>query len=401
MVAAADKRQRSSVRRLLWVIVSSWMTYAGCLSLNLPPDKVDGAAGDSRTEVTPASDTRAGGDIATEPLRDAAGTGGTTTGTGGIGGALTTDTVAAGTGGFAVETGGAGGRFTPATAATGGMTGALRGSGGAAENRDAASSGGTAGSDGRDFAEETCEDAVDAPPSDVPPDTPVAAPTAGLIMYLPCEAADGTNLQDKSGVGNNGQILTASASGYKFESGKIGNGLTLSQVESAYVALHPQIFRGLNALTIAVWIKANTLTPLQRLFDLGVNANLSQTTATGTEFFCLTLKDPSGKLALASTKDGFSALKLVSVDGFGTGEWKHVAVVVVGGGATIYLDGSPAGTTSSLLPPGALGPIDYAFIGKSQFSSDPFIDAEIDEFRVYNRALAADEIRLLFEYAGP
>ena len=60
----------------------------------------------------------------------------------------------------------------------------------------------------------------------------------------------------------------------------------------------------------------------------------------------------------------------------------HVAVVLGSGAATLYLDGVAVGTSSSLLPPQALGTIDYAFLGKSQFSGDPFLDAQIDEFRV-------------------
>jgi uncharacterized protein len=35
------------------------------------------------------------------------------------------------------------------------------------------------------------------------------------------------------------------------------------------------------------------------------------------------------------------------------------------------------------------------YIGRSQFSDDPYLDANIDEFRVYNRALSPDEIQAL------
>ena len=39
-----------------------------------------------------------------------------------------------------------------------------------------------------------------------------------------------------------------------------------------------------------------------------------------------------------------------------------------------------------------LGNIDYAFIGRSQFGEDPYFDGMIDDLRIYNRALSAEEI---------
>ena len=37
------------------------------------------------------------------------------------------------------------------------------------------------------------------------------------------------------------------------------------------------------------------------------------------------------------------------------------------------------------------------YIGKSQFSADPLFNGLIDEFRVYNRALSADEINAVYK----
>ena len=77
-----------------------------------------------------------------------------------------------------------------------------------------------------------------------------------------------------------------------------------------------------------------------------------------------------------------------------------MTVVFSSGTASLYVDGTMVSMASSFLPPQALG-LNYAFIGKSQFGVDPFIDAQIDEFRVYNRALSASEIQTVFQYAGP
>lgn len=390
MVRPVSHPQQSAPWPLLCALAWAWALHAGCVSLNLPPDRTDsgtgGAHADPKTGGSSGEDASARDATLAPDIPGIGGAGGDIPGSGGHS--------ALGTGGLPFDMDGATGR-----GGTGGTCDAAGGVGGT-EARDAESGeGGSHGGNDASIADGSA-DAVDAPANDAPADAPVAAPTIGLILYFPCEAADGNNLQDRSPAGNNGQIVTTSGS-YKFEAGKIGNGLRLSQVESAYVILPAQIFRGANALTIATWIKLETLTAWQRLFDIGVNAHLGQNAATGTAYFNFILKDNDNRIGLWSSKDGYNNSKALNADGLSVGVWRHVAVVVGGGGATIYVDGSAANTTTTQPPPGALGAIDYAFIGRSQFSNEPFIDAEIDEFRVYNRALSADEIRTLFEYAGP
>ena len=70
------------------------------------------------------------------------------------------------------------------------------------------------------------------------------------------------------------------------------------------------------------------------------------------------------------------------------------------GTSTVYVDGVAVGMAGSLPSPQSLGDLDYAYIGKSQFGVDPYLDAQIDEFRVYDRALSASEVKALYAYAG-
>lgn len=82
-----------------------------------------------------------------------------------------------------------------------------------------------------------------------------------------------------------------------------------------------------------------------------------------------------------------------------TGAWHHIAVVL-GSGATytgtLYIDHVPVGTNTAMtFRPSDLGNTANNFIGKSQYADDPYLDADIDDFRVYKRALTAAEITAL------
>ena len=44
-----------------------------------------------------------------------------------------------------------------------------------------------------------------------------------------------------------------------------------------------------------------------------------------------------------------------------------------------------------------LGNTTNNWIGRSQYGSDAFLDGQIDEFRIYNRALSAAEVLALFQ----
>jgi hypothetical protein len=77
-------------------------------------------------------------------------------------------------------------------------------------------------------------------------------------------------------------------------------------------------------------------------------------------------------------------------------KWTHVAVVLGPLGGTLYFDGAPVGTNPLMtLRPADLGSTANNYIGRSQFSNDPYLDGDVDEFRIYNRALSPEKIQAL------
>jgi len=224
---------------------------------------------------------------------------------------------------------------------------------------------------------------------------------SGLLVYYKCESATGTTLQDSSGNGNHGTLVGGTA-GYTFPAGKVGKALALAKAGSGYVSVPTAVFANAKDITIATWINVTTSQSWARVLDVGVNAKIASNTSTGTKYMNLVPKNGGTNLAFAISKDGYGSEQTLTSAALDTGKWRHVAVVLGTGQSSLYVDGVLVPNTSTVsLRPTDLGTIDYAYLGKSQFSNDPNFDGQIDEFRVYGRALSATEILALFQFAGP
>ena len=136
-------------------------------------------------------------------------------------------------------------------------------------------------------------------------------------------------------------------------------------------------------LTFAAWVYwRNTSVPNQRIFDFGNGgeqyAYLTPSNGTGLTFV---INDGSGEQKVESTT------KLPST------RWKHVAVSIGKGATTLYLDGEPVGSSTSL----TLRPSDISttlnYLGRSQQGSTSMLKAYLDDIRIYNHALDAEGVK--------
>jgi len=88
---------------------------------------------------------------------------------------------------------------------------------------------------------------------------------------------------------------------------------------------------------------------------------------------------------------------------FATGVETHFAVTIDADNSidTLYLNGLPAAVTyGTMLTPSLFDPpMMNTYLGKSQYA-DPFFMGSINEFRVYNAALSADDVAASYA-AGP
>jgi hypothetical protein len=141
------------------------------------------------------------------------------------------------------------------------------------------------------------------------------------------------------------------------------------------------------ANTISGWVKWNGGNAWQRIFDFGVDT---------TRWVYLTPKDSSGRFQCAITANGSSYNRVIQgLTEFPANEWVHVAVVFDGKQGVLYTNGQPAAVNNSvnLLPSDIAAT--KAYLGRSQYSADPYFNGRVDAIRLNTRSLSLAEI------AGP
>jgi hypothetical protein len=212
---------------------------------------------------------------------------------------------------------------------------------------------------------------------------------AGLLASYPCENASGAVLPDTSGHGKNAALANGAGGstpvGFSFGTGRVGNALALSSRDQAYVSLPRGILSQLSQVTIATWVKLTSSTAFQRIFDFGVDTNT---------FMYLVNATGSGIVRFRIVSTSLNKNQVVEgAEGVPVGRWAHVAVTLGDNGVSIYLDGAQvAQQAPAIMRPSDLGDTGNNFIGRSPFAADPYLDGQIDEFRIYDRVLSPAEI---------
>jgi DUF1680 family protein len=213
-------------------------------------------------------------------------------------------------------------------------------------------------------------------PSPTPTNTP--PPGAGPVHWYQFEG----NASDTGSSPANGTV-----NGATFVAGKVGQAVDING-GTQYVSLPAGIVSGMTNCTIATWVKLDTSATWRRIFDFG----------TGTTVNMFLVPTAGTTIRFAITTGGSGAEQRINgTAALPTGVWKHVAVTISGSTGTLYVDGVQVGqNTAMTLNPASLGNTTLNYLGKSQYA-DPNLDGQLDQFRIYNRALSASEVLALFQ----
>lgn len=215
-----------------------------------------------------------------------------------------------------------------------------------------------------------------------------AAPPPGLVLHLDFEKAPVNGMfPDLSGKKNHAKLAGAKWS----TSGKTNGGLECGTTRSgALVAATPTPVQA--KATFAVWFKSAAMPPHQRW-------------VIGNDGFRLTIAGDSearGKMAAELTGNP----RCLSDAVVANGEWHHAAATFDGTQLMLFLDGIPQKQVLPCKAPFAArpGPL---FLGVNpptkpgQPDACPSLDGLIDEVMVFDRALAAEEIKQIIAAVDP
>ncbi len=221
-----------------------------------------------------------------------------------------------------------------------------------------------------------------------------SAASPGPVGWWKFDETSGTTAADSVG-GRNGTLLPADPAGQglgpKWVPAKIGGGLQFdggaAGTASDYVQLPiGDLISTLESTTFAVWVNwAGSGGDWQRILDFG----------SGTTAYAFLSANRGGtaspRFAIRTATVGEQIVNAPAT--LGTG-WHHLAVAIDSATMTMqmYLDGALVRSAATTILPKAMGVTTQNWIAKSQYAADAYYKGDVDELRIYDRALSQDEV---------
>jgi len=139
-------------------------------------------------------------------------------------------------------------------------------------------------------------------------------------------------------------------------------------------------------LTVAMWVKSTSTATWQRLFDFGYDTD---------HYMFLTPNNGATSVMRFAIKNGGSE-QIVDCKAklpVSSSQWNHVAVTIGQGNVNIYQNGELVGSgTGITIKPSDIHPV-LSYLGRSMFNTDPYFSGQLDDVRIYNFAMTADEVK--------
>jgi hypothetical protein len=211
----------------------------------------------------------------------------------------------------------------------------------------------------------------------------------GIVGYWKLDETSGTTAVDSSGKGNNGTLVNMESGDWV--TGRINNALNFDGINERVNLPIGSVINLLTNCTIATWVNwSGSGNSWQRIWDFG--------TGTTYNMFLTPNNDSNNRLRFAITRTGSSGEQQTNATTpavFPHDGWHHVAVTIDADNDihSLYLDGILVGqNTSANLKPSDLGNTNRNYLGRSNYTADPYFNGLLDDVRIYNRVLTPEEI---------
>lgn len=204
-----------------------------------------------------------------------------------------------------------------------------------------------------------------------------------LHTHLTFDEGSGTGAADSSGNLRNAVLVNGA-----WGAGRTGSAVSLNG-SNAYASLPNDLLTDLADCTFACWVYWNGGNTWQRIFDFGAGPGryiflTPRGTGSGVVYFAIT------------TNNGGGAQRISGNAVLPSKQWVHVAVTLAGATGTLYVNGAPVGSNTAMTTaPFRLSSTNQNWLGRSQFTGDPYFNGLIDDFRIYHGVLTQAEIAAL------
>jgi hypothetical protein len=166
----------------------------------------------------------------------------------------------------------------------------------------------------------------------------------------------------------------------------------------AYVEFPQPLLPKTGSVTLMAWFTAKDAGQFSRVIDIG-----DQEGGQGQAFIYFTPRNADDQSRAAITATDAGSKTFADNDRLDDGKPHMVALVIDGAAKKLhfYVDGKEPQPAQDLND-NTLSAVrqKHAWLGRSAFDSDPGFSGSIDEFRVYDQALSADDVTAAFK-AGP
>lgn len=209
-----------------------------------------------------------------------------------------------------------------------------------------------------------------------------AVPEAGKYLHLAFDENSGNVTYDEWGC-NDGTFYNGAA----FADGRNGGyAVKLSKGSKSYVELPKGAVSRLSDYTIAAWLNVNG--GRGRILDFGSGTGtwvMVAATGAGVKFKIKVNEGSQWDVTIPVTwsKDGFD----------------HLVITQEGSEMAFYFNGKLAGTATNTLGTTLkdLGETKQNWLGRSQCPRDAYSGHVYDDFRIYDRAITADDVKMLYD----